>query len=243
MSIDVFTVAWKEWKELFARQGRFRGGTVNFVLVLCVFGVVMPLQFGRGWVDSPAMLLSWTWVPLLLLSHVVVDAVAGERERHTLETLLASRLPDHAIPFGKIVAAVGYGLMVTAGSLALGLVTANVMFERGGIVLYPPATIAGALILTLLGAALAASLGVLVSLRAPTVRQAGQLMGVAVLLVSLGPVLVFRTASTWLGTHEFARPVSLAAAGMIAFAAFVILDAVLIATVMSRFQRTRLTLD
>lgn len=243
MNRDVYTVAWKEWKELFTRQGRFRGGTVNLLLVVCVFGVVMPLQFGRAWVDSPVMLLSWTWVPLLLLSHVVVDAVAGERERHTLETLLASRLPDGAILLGKIAAAVAYGLLVTAGSLSLGLLTANVMFRDGDLVLYPPATIVGALILTLLGSALAASLGVLVSLRAPTVRQAGQVMGVAVLLVSLGPVFVLRAVSKWLAPFGLSSPVSFAMAGVIAVVGLFILDTALVAAAMARFRRTRLVLD
>ena len=58
------------WKELFARQGRFGGGTTNFALVLATFGLVMPWQFGRAWVDSPMMLLYRGWVPLSLLSNM-----------------------------------------------------------------------------------------------------------------------------------------------------------------------------
>ena len=34
----------------------------------------------------------WMWFSLLLVINVVADSFAGERERHTLETLLASRL-------------------------------------------------------------------------------------------------------------------------------------------------------
>jgi ABC-2 type transport system permease protein len=243
MSHDIWTMATKEWKELFARQGRFRGGVQNFVLILGVFGILLPAQFGRGWVDSPVMLVSWIWVPLLLLSHVVVDAVAGERERHTLETLLASRLPDRAILFGKMAAAVGYGLLVTVGSLGLGLLTANVLFARGQLLWYPPTTIVGAVILTVLGSALAASLGVLVSLRSATVRQAGQVMGMAILVLGLGPVLVVRFASRWLATNDAVGPLGFALLGVMSVAALAVLDAILIGLAMARFQRTRLMLD
>ena len=38
-------------------------------------------------------------------STLIVDAVAGERERHTLETLLASPASDTGIIVGKMAAA------------------------------------------------------------------------------------------------------------------------------------------
>lgn len=192
MMQDVLTVAWKEWRELFAREGRLGGGRANFVLMLLAFGVLAPWQFGAAWVTSPLTLLYWGWVPLLLLSHVVVDAFAGERERHTLETLLASRLPDAAILLGKVAAAVGYALLVTGAGLLLGAITVNLRRTGDALVLYPASMIAGSLVATALGATLIAALGVLVSLRAATVRQAGQMMGLAVLAVAFGPVLAWR---------------------------------------------------
>jgi ABC-2 type transport system permease protein len=243
MSTDVWTMAWKEWKELFARQGRFRGGTVNFLLVLGVFGILMPWQFGRAWVDSPMMLLSWTWVPLFMLSNVVVDAIAGERERHTLETLLASRLPNQAILLGKIAAAIGYGLSVIVGGLAVGLVTTNVLFAEGRFLFYPPATLIGVLVLGVLGATLTAGLGVHVSLRAGSVRQAGQVMGLAILLVSFGPLLAARSGLNYWRAHGHPTPISMETAGLVFFACLVVLDAGLIATALLRFRRSRLILD
>jgi len=233
MSRDVWAVAWKEWKELFAPQGRFRGGLVNFLLILAVFGVAMPWQLGRAWVESPALLFAWAWVPLLMLSNLIVDAVAGERERHTLETLLASRLSDRAILVGKMAAAVGYGLAVLVGSLAVGLVTVNVLFARGALVFYPLSTLVGSAALAVLGATLTTAIGVLVSLRAASVRQASQQMGVAILVVGLGPLLVLRAVS----------PSDPLALGSVALACAALLDAGLIAIALSRFRRTRLVLD
>jgi len=244
MTGDALTMAWKEWKELLAPQGRFRGGVVNLLLLLGIFGIAMPWQFGRAWVESPMMLLYWGWVPLLLLSNVVVDAFAGERERHTLETLLATRLPDRAILFGKIGAAVAYALAIATASLVLGVVTVNLLVRPGRFLFYPPATLAGALVMSLLGAALIAGLGVLVSLRSASVRQAGQLMGIAVLVVGFGPVMGVRAlAAYWRSSGHAVTPADAALAGLAGLGAFILLDASLIAAAALRFRRPRLLLD
>jgi ABC-2 type transport system permease protein len=235
----IVTMAWKEWKELFAPQGVRRGGTVNFLVIVAVFGVVMPLQFGRAWVESPTMLLTWTWIPLLLLSNMVVDAIAGERERHTLETLLATPLSDRAILLGKIAAAVAYGLAVTVASLAVGLVAVNVFTTHERLLLYPPATLVAAAITSVVAATLVAGLGVLVSLRAATVRQAGQIMNLAVLAIAFGPVLVMRLiARSWPSVVPTPQNIAiLAVAGVVAFVA---LDVAIVIAALLRFQRSRL---
>jgi ABC-2 type transport system permease protein len=244
MTGDAWTMAWKEWKELLAPQGRFRGGAMNLLLLLGIFGIAMPWQFGRAWVESPMILLYWGWVPLLLLSNVVVDGFAGERERHTLETLLATRLPDRAILFGKIGAAVAYALAIAAASLLLGVVTVNVVVRPERLLLYPPATLAGALVMNLLGAALIAGLGVLVSLRSASVRQAGQLMGIAVLLVGFAPVMGIRAVAAYWRSHGHAvTAADTALAVLVGLALFILLDTSLIAAAVLRFRRSRLLLD
>ncbi len=243
MMRDIWTVMWKELIELFERHGRFSGGIANFILVLVVFGVVMPWQLGRAWVDSPMMLLYWGWVPLTLLSNVVIDAFAGERERHTLETLLASRLPDGAILFGKLLAAVSYGVAVTVCSLVLGIVTVNILVAHESLLLYPAATLLGALVVSVLGATLIAGLGVLVSLHSASVRQASQVMGVAVLLVAFAPALAIKALATYWKAHSLtASPFETALLGFLAVGVFVMVDAGLIGATMMRFRRSRLLL-
>ena len=241
---DAWTMAWKEWKELLARQGRFRGGVMNLLMLLGIFGIAMPWQFGRAWVESPMMLLYWGWVPLLLLSNVVVDAFAGERERHTLETLLATRLPDRAILFGKIGAAMAYALAIAVASLGLGAVTVNLLARPDRLLLYPPATLAGALVVNLLGAALIAGLGVLVSLRSASVRQAGQLMGIAVLVTGFAPVLGIRAvAGYWRSQGHVLSAADAALAAIAGIGIFALLDVSLVAAAAFRFRRSRLLLD
>jgi len=95
----------------------------------------------------------WAWVPLFLVMGVIAYSFAGDRERHTLETLLASRLSNRAILLGKIAAAVGYALRVTLLSLAAGLVTVNVAHGRDS-----PATAGGILAVGFLGTLLAAAI-------------------------------------------------------------------------------------
>ena len=97
---DILTVMWKERKGLF----RFRGSRSRFLLTLLspvFFAIFQPLRDGAAWVEQEQSVVLSAMVSVLLVAITVPDSFAGERERHTLGTLLASRLPDRAILFGK----------------------------------------------------------------------------------------------------------------------------------------------
>jgi len=242
---DVFTVMWKDLKEIARAAGGARRGAWSLLIFLGAFGVFMPLQFGREWVESPATLLYWAWVPLFMVSSSVADSFAGERERHTLETLLASRLSDRAILFGKFGAAIGYGWGLTMVSLILGLVTVNVAHGRGQLLLYPAPIFISLIVLTLLASALAASIGVLVSLRAPTVQSAAQRLSLGIMLIVFAPILL-----SWIAPIEWRVRIgqALQAAdftgiSIAAAVVLIVLNAVLLAATLARFQRARLILD
>ena len=102
---DAGTVAWKELREGIDRRGgggRFGGAGVLLVTV-AVFGLVIPLSIGESYVGVPMIGLTVAAAVLMVMS-IVPDSFAGERDRGTLETLLASRLPDRAILLGKVAA-------------------------------------------------------------------------------------------------------------------------------------------
>jgi ABC-2 type transport system permease protein len=242
---DVWTVMWKEWKVLLVRRDSVRGGILNLLIFVGVFGVFMPLQMGRDWVESPMTLVLSVWVPLFAVAGVVADSFAGERERHTLETLLASRLSDRAILFGKVGAAVAYGWGLTLISLLLGLVTVNLAQGQGELLLYPPLISLSGMMLSLLGAGLAAGAGVLVSLRASTLRQAQQTLSIALMLLLFVPVFGVQALPVeW--RARLARTLMAADVTKIVFIVIVvltILDIGLLLAAMARFQRTRLILD
>ncbi len=175
----VLAVIWKELKELFNQHKKYRGSWTSVLFMAVVFGIFLPLQSGRSWVESPLGLVYWCWTPFMLVSTVVADSFAGERERHTLETLLASRLSDFSILIGKLSTAVIYGWGLTMICALLGLVTVNIGYGQGHLLLYPWKIGLGILALSFLVSTLAAGLGVLVSLRATTVRQAQQTFSIA----------------------------------------------------------------
>lgn len=140
-------------------------------------------------------------------SLFVGDAIAGERERHTLETLLASRISDPAILLGKIIMMVGTAWGMALASLLLGLLSANLGSGQGRWAFYGSFGLLGeALALSLLTSLLATSVGVVISLRSATVRQAQQLVMVAALVVLVGvtPVLPKQAVSA-LSTEEIRK--------------------------------------
>lgn len=249
MIADIWTIMWKEFRELIFSKGSGRGGVMRLGLMVVIFGVFLPLQSGRDWVASPMSLVFWAWVPLFLVVGVIADAFAGERERHTLETLLASRMPNRSILFGKVLAAVSYGWGVTMVSLTLGLIVVNVVHGRGGLLLYPPLVVVAGTVLGFLTAGLAASGGVLVSLRSPTVRQAAQTMSIAVFACVWVPIAIISALPrlfpnvSGLQVQAFLAnanwPMVLVAATVV----LVALDGALLAAGLARFQRAKLILD
>lgn len=242
---DVLTVMRKEWQEYVLAGSGLKGGRIGLVIMLLVFGVLLPAQNGPGWISSPAPLLAWAWVPLMLVSGVVADSFAGERERHTLETLLASRLPDEAILLGKVAAAAAYGWAFALLSAVLSIVSVNAFHWEGRLLLFPATTAVSIPIFSLLTALLAATAGVLVSLRAPTARQASQMLSIAVMVVLFVPIFGIRALPEEMQA-TLAASVLVADLRLTLGAAAVVLllvDGALLSAGLLRFRRARLTLD
>jgi ABC-2 type transport system permease protein len=241
---DLTTVIWKEGKEILGQRGRFKGGRLGLLVFLAVFGVVMPLQNGPDWVRSPLVMIYWAWVPFLLASGVVADSFAGERERHTLETLLASRLTDRAILAGKIGAAVLYAWGLTLICVLAGAAAITVVHGRGRILFYAAPVAAGIFALTFLVALLASGLGVLISLRAATVRQAQQAFSVAFLLLFI-PLFILPLLPADLKARLFVAVsgIKALAAALAVIGGLAVADAVVLIIADARFRRSRLILD
>lgn len=76
------------------------------------------------WKESEDLLFQGGWRARVrpVLITFIGDAIAGERERHTLETLLASRIGYRAILPGKLIVTVGYAWGMALVGLLLSLV-------------------------------------------------------------------------------------------------------------------------
>lgn len=244
MIADILTVAGKELREMLM-FGDSRGRSkVSLLVLLAIFGVVIPLQNGREWVTTPVSALVWAWMPYMWVYSVVADSFAGERERHTLEALLATRLSDRAILFGKLLAALAYGFTLTWAILLVSLVAVNVAARGEGLLLFSPMMTLGALVFSILVSGLSASIGVLVSLRAGSVRQAQQWMSFGMLVLFLPLMLIQFIPEAWVEsvgnavTH--ADPLQI---GIWAAVGLVLIETVMLAIAMRLFQRSKLILD
>jgi ABC-2 type transport system permease protein len=195
-------------------------------------------------VDSPVNIMVWGWMPFLWVSGIVADLFAGERERHTLESLLATRLSDQSILFGKLLAALTYGFTLTWLIMLASLVTINVAFRGGGLLFYPlPMTLA-ALVFSVLISGLSACIGVLVSLRAGSVRQAQQMMSAGMLVLFLPFMLIQFIPKGWLRSIGnlllVVDPIQIAIWIALGLA---VIELLLILIALRLFQRSKLILD
>ncbi len=244
MLTDIFTVIEKEIKELLFQRGQGRTSLVRLLVFVGVFGILLPLQNGIESLQSPASLAFWAWIPYLLVSGVTADTFAGERERHTLETLLASRLSDRAILFGKLGAVVLYGWGITVATVLLNLLTINLVYWQGTVTLYPPALFAVILAVSLLISVFAAGLGIAISLRAATARAAQQTLSI-IMFVLLIPLfaLSFLPKEVLAGLDAFLVGLSLPQLLAGALLILLVFDLGLLAYALSQFRREKLITD
>jgi len=235
---DLLTMMWKEAKDLLF-QGGWRAW-IRPILLVGILGVYLPLQFGSGWLAlSPIEIFVILWIPFSIIISFIGDAIAGERERHTLETLLASRISDRAILLGKIIVTVGYAWGMALVSLLLGLVLVNLVSGPWSWAFYHPVDVfLEVLALSLLCCVLGVSAGVLISLRSATVRQAQQILSVGTLVLIFGGVLALRALPA-----NFISSLSYSQVVLLFIAVIAVLDAILLGLSLLSFQRSRLILS
>lgn len=245
MMQDILTIMWKEWKELFLRRGSVRSGLFNIVIIVGLLGIFMPLQTGKEWLSSGTGLLIWSWIPVFLTTNIIADAFAGERERHTLETLLASRLSDRSILIGKIMAAVSYALTIAVASMLIGAVTINISNPIDGIQFYTGWVFPLAIFLVFLTAFLMSCIGVIVSLNAPTTRHAYQRLSIIVMAVWLVPIIALQVIPDEVIVRfaQSAERINTAAIIPAGIGLLILADALLIMFAMKKFKRNQLILE
>jgi ABC-2 type transport system permease protein len=242
---DTLTVAWKELLEFRDQLLRLKRGGLSALVVLLMLGIVTPLNMGPLWLTSPLMLAYWPLLSSGMVSTLIADAFAGERERHTLETLLSSRLSDTSILLGKILAAILYGLVFTFANIIVGIITLNVRHAGDGIQAPDATHIGFMLVLVTLACSTLAGIGVFISLKAATVRQAQQTLGIIMMVLFIGPILFIQFLDSADRITLAGKLASQGTPRLVGFTSAVLLTAsvVLIAMAMARFKRGKLTLD
>jgi ABC-2 type transport system permease protein len=237
---DILTLAWKERKSQF----RVRGSRMRFVTMLLsplLLATVFPITWGPEWLAQLPPLVVSAITSVILVAVMVPESIAGERERHTLETLLASRLPDRAILFGKLLVplVVGWGAAVIANLWSV--VVVNLAHWEGEILFFTLPIALGSLALSFLMALLTAGAGIFVSLKAATAQEATQMLMFAILippmLLQVIPMLFRDQMARFLDVVNGQQLL------LIVLAVLVVLDAAVLLAAVARFQRARLILD
>jgi ABC-2 type transport system permease protein len=189
----------KELLEVLGDRHARRGGYVQGVMHVLVLGVLLPASQAALWrAQHPVTVLFFALLPGVAAASVAADAFAGERERHTLETLLVTPLSPRTILVGKTLASVAWGTLVASVALVAATITVNL--SPGG--LFVPAPI---VILTALGAAatsslLMASVAIVISMKVPVARATQQIASIATFLLGAAGVATWKALGipgTW----------------------------------------------
>jgi ABC-2 type transport system permease protein len=240
---DLVTVLWKEWRSLTSGRARRQLALTGGLMLFYAF--LFPIQMGRDWVSDPIPVGILTIVlPTIIVGLIVPDAIAGERERRTLPTLLATRLPDRAILYGKLGFGVGLGWLGVPIMLAISLLAVNVTAATDGPLMYDAALVFGALALALLIGTLTGGIAIFVSLRARTAQEAQQLTVVGLML----PLMVVGMGLTVAITNEGFRHnlidllggIDMLGIALAVMALIAVADVAVIAAADRRFRRGRL---
>lgn len=248
MLTDIWTVCRREWQEILYQRNKVWQTLVSELFALAIFGIFFPLLDNSG-EDTTASFTLWYLVPFLLLLSKVADSFAGERERHTLPTLLATRLSDRAIVLGKISAAVAYGWTATLIASWFGLIRVNAIDFKNAPVFYPLDSYLYGLGIGLLMSTFVATFGILVSLRAKTVKQAQQSLAFYFVGLSFIPLIVLLVSAFLLpeAINEYLASIlkmmDFTTLTLIGFSCFAVFDLLLIIFTLKRFKRNQLILD
>lgn len=184
MFADIKTLIWKEIKVQFRGSAK-KSNFLWQLLAPITLASVFPITWGPDWVkEFPPLIIAFI-TPALIAAAMIPDSFAGERERHTLDTLLASCLPDRAILLGKMLPAIiiGWGAALLINLISL--IVVNLFHGSTGFLFYSPNIAGGILFLSFLSATLMAGSGVLTSLTAATAQEAGQKLMMFILIPAM----------------------------------------------------------
>jgi ABC-2 type transport system permease protein len=239
---DLYAVFRNEWRGFFRYGQSKRSGWIRWS-ALAILGVIgtraLGPEFGATWMTVVAA----AFIAIIFIPAVVADSFAGERERHTLETLLASRISDTALLLGKYMANVLYGWIASLGMLLFGILIAYLGYGGTANFQVQPSILAAAASISLLCAGTITGVGILVSLRAPTVRRATESLTIVLIATTTLPALITALPiPEWLSLRLPQLPEGDPGirAFFVVIALLLALNATLLGIALARFQRARL---
>ena len=210
---DAWTVTRKELTEIFGDPLARRGALVQSLMLIIGLGILTPRAMMPLWIaGSPQAILLFLVLPSIIAGSISADAFAGERERRTLETLLATPLSDGAIVFGKAGAALIAALATSLVALLCAVVTVNVKAHAASVFVPDVAIWAGVGLGAFATSCMTTAAAIAMSLRIPVARSVQQMASLMFVL----PILLVGTLSESLGfTFTWPHVFALIAAGLV----------------------------
>ncbi len=186
---DILTVIQKEMWEYWQMRGS-KAPWRGHVFAIILFSI-WPAMSGAMMMGSPWCALMWAWIVTIMTTPYVADSFAGERERHTMDTLLSSRLPDKAIVIGKLMSASLCSWVTGMLSLPLSVLLANAFSPNHAVHLHPTVWFTAPILALSMAFMVAGNTSVFV-VKAVTVKQATQTASYGTIFIIIIPLLAMR---------------------------------------------------
>ena len=121
----------------------------------------------------------------------------------------------------------------------------NVAYRESAPILFAPQRFVVTIMLTILASLLMAGIGVFISLRAGTVKQAQQAFGIAIIVLTMGPLLLFNALEPETREVLIRRLAGVGETQIEAYAmgGLLVASTIVIGAALTRFKRGKLVFD
>ena len=234
-------VCWKETAVLRRAYGKI-SSYVSTLMYVMFFGVFPAWFLREALASSPLVLFYISLAPLVTGAGMATLAFAGERENHTLETLLSTPLGERAILLGKVMVYTIYAWLYALLCLAAGCITASLLARMT--VIPDPALIFSALWVGALTALFSTNMGTLASLRSGTVKEAGRKLQLLFMMFVVPYIVInFLPDQARAGLMSALGRVGVVPIALLATVVLAVVNLALIRRAAQRFVRREMILD
>lgn len=191
---DILTIMWKELKELFILS-KPRRVIIRMLLLILFIGVIVPAEFGLNWFNSYITIYYWVWFSCFIVIGPAANSIIRERTSNSLETLLASRLPDKSIYMGKLSSGIMYSSFILIISILVSVITININEWNGNIDFFSPHIFFEGILLSFFSMLSIGGLSFISSLKVKNPLRAIQIINLIILILIIPDVYFYRSSS------------------------------------------------
>lgn len=188
---EVITVMRKEFVEMFGDRHSVFGAVIQTSILIVLCGIIVPGDDPSVWSDAGTVAILYAVFPAILSATFAADSFAGERERGTMETLLATPVCERSLFMGKVLTAILLATLGAVLAITTGVVSATI---AGGAL--PEGLTACRIIVVLFGSlgysSLTAVVATQISMSVAVARSAQQMSSMISIVITATLTLVLR---------------------------------------------------